>query len=74
MVVVLTLILDILKLKIKKFTLPGTGGQCLMAPPEYTTTMPYISGMIFIVPSPNEMKAAINKKDERKGISEKGKK
>ena len=30
------------KLKIKKFTLPGTGGQCLMAPPEYTTTMPYI--------------------------------
>ena len=30
--------------------------------------------MIFIVPSPNEMKAAINKKDERKGISEKGKK
>ena len=30
------------KLKIKKFTLPGTGGQCLMAPPEYTPTMPYV--------------------------------
>lgn len=30
------------KLRIKKFTLPGTGGQCLMAPPEYTTTMPYV--------------------------------
>lgn len=30
------------KLRIKKFTLPGTGGQCLMAPPEYTPTMPYV--------------------------------
>ena len=40
----------------------------------FDPSLPYISGMIFIVPSPNEMKAAINKKDERKGISEKGKK
>ena len=30
------------KLRIKKLTLPGTGGQCLMAPPEYTPTMPYV--------------------------------
>ncbi|MGN1190762.1 MAG: hypothetical protein ACI4SL_10260 [Candidatus Ornithospirochaeta sp.] len=30
------------KLKVKKFSLPGTGGQCLMSPPEYSSSMPYV--------------------------------
>ena len=30
------------RIRVKRFTLPGTGGQCLMAPPEYSRNMPYV--------------------------------
>ena len=30
------------RIRVKRFTLPGTGGQCLMAPPEYSWNMPYV--------------------------------
>lgn len=30
------------KLKVKRYSLPGTGGQCLMAPPEYSPTFPVV--------------------------------
>ena len=37
-----TFIKDGGKLKVKKFSLPGTGGQCIMAPPPYSEKMPYV--------------------------------
>lgn len=30
------------KIKVKKYSLPGTGGQCLMSPPLYSEDMPYV--------------------------------
>ena len=30
------------KLKVKRYSLPGIGGQCLMAPPEYSPTFPVV--------------------------------
>ena len=30
------------RIKVKRYVLPGTGGQCLMSPPPYSSSMPYI--------------------------------
>ena len=30
------------RIKVKRYVLPGTGGQCLMSPPPYSSSMPYV--------------------------------